>query len=1503
MKPLFLLLLHVLLPILLLGQAKINFSNGYLIEAYSDQEGFPGNSARDILEDAKGFLWMATHDGLVRYDGNEFKLYKPDLTDTVGYLSNFITDLDIDNKGRIWLGTFAGLQIFDPARESFFPVIYPPEYPASPIYSIKEIKPGFYASGSWFGLQIIEEVAPLKFKITEKRAAYAPALHSEIRRLRRDNNILLDIQHPTIKEHKRSFTIDRPTRVLIAAFGRHQPDRNLLYNNAIVKELTTSDTIFQLNAPDKFLYADTSLAGGEVARIESKVLKPGAYEVFYRSVLCLVDSTSYADLLGLHIIEISEEDWQRLQPLIADENLLLHPITNLKYKDTKGQIWFPNNAGLTRIDSINGSDIQFAHYNLQTPEHKQSILITQSFLTGHLPDDQVYLTTTAMSPGGNIIQPYVTKFNPKDGRFERTALNFGRPADLRRIAPAKDDKFWLGTWGQGLYLWSPESVAPPKSMVLSAETKQSSENFYIWSLLNDTEGNTWVGTWLGNVYKMMPSRVIKAHYAMPDLLDVTTSAGKGGRALVDKQGIIYIASRTGISCLDRNKGQIVSIDEYYGVSINSRTRGFTIPLLIDSKDNFWIGSPQSTLIRFNLKSKAITQYKFNVPVPVFPLRLEEVAENQYWIAAADGRIFRLDDSEQASKMTLAYRPPALRDFWSILDMRKDKAGNLFVGRGGSDFLKISKEGGEHKIVQEGKGGGISAFCIGKEGYLWTYNQTYLYKVKPDDLSIVKKFKLDTDYLYVSSIERDRNGNLWIASRNGLYYFDIKTEQFRRFSVFDKLIGNRPVLISKLTENELIVYVDRDIYIIDTDQVGINSVAPRVQLTNFKIANKDVEVGEYSPLQQSITYTSDMQLKYGQNDIAIGYTGISYASNASQFQYKLDGVNDDWVEVGTERIARFADLPPGSYTFRVRAANADGVWSEQETTLQIRVLPPWWRTWWAYVLYGVLLFGGIYYAYQFQLNKKLAEAEAYRLRELDSVKTKLYTNITHEFRTPLTIMLGMAEQLRDQVSEHVKESLAMIKRNGRQLLELVNQMLDLSKLESGHLKLEYEQGDIINYLQYLMESFHSLAESKQIRLHFISDLKIYYMDYDPVRLMHVISNLLSNAIKFTPAGRDVYISVGIMDTPEKKQCLSIKIKDTGIGIPEEKLPYIFDRFYQVDDSVTRKGEGTGIGLTLARELVKLMHGQIVVKSELGKGSEFTVLLPITKVHNIKTREERKPMVPIEEVPADLVPIPHDLKENKPLMLIVEDNPDLVKYLINSFNSTYNLEVAYNGEQGIDKAIHLIPDIIITDVMMPEKDGFELCNTLKNHELTSHVPIIMLTAKVDTESRLIGLRRGADAYLAKPFLQEELKVRVRALLAQRQRLQAYYRAQAGITSEKPQEEQPLNEEATLENVFLSKVNQIIEANLNNSDFSVEMLSEDLFVSTANLYRKLKALTGMSPNQYIRAFRLSSAKILLQDPNHTIADIAYATGFTDPDYFSRLFKKETGVTPSEYRNAEKT
>ena len=324
---------------------------------------------------------------------------------------------------------------------------------------------------------------------------------------------------------------------------------------------------------------------------------------------------------------------------------------------------------------------------------------------------------------------------------------------------------------------------------------------------------------------------------------------------------------------------------------------------------------------------------------------------------------------------------------------------------------------------------------------------------------------------------------------------------------------------------------------------------------------------------------------------------------------MEGYDDKAIATdASRRYARYTNLAPGDYTFTVVASNNEDIWNTEGHAIRLHISPPWWRTTAAYILWGALTLGFIYWLYRFQFTRQMEKAERIRLKEMDILKTKIYQNITHEFRTPLTIILGVVRQLQNQVSEHAKDSLELIKRNGRQLLKLVNEMLDLSKMESGQLKLEQEQGDIINYLKYLLESFHSLAENKKIRLHFMSDLREFYMDYDPVRLMYVISNLLSNAIKFTPEGRDVYVSVQHQTRSQisesiitdASEVLIFTVKDTGIGIPEEKLPFVFDRFYQVDDSVTRIGEGTGIGLTLTKELIKLMGGDIKVESELGGG---------------------------------------------------------------------------------------------------------------------------------------------------------------------------------------------------------------------------------------------------------------------------------------------------------------
>ena len=544
------------------------------------------------------------------------------------------------------------------------------------------------------------------------------------------------------------------------------------------------------------------------------------------------------------------------------------------------------------------------------------------------------------------------------------------------------------------------------------------------------------------------------------------------------------------------------------------------------------------------------------------------------------------------------------------------------------------------------------------------------------------------------------------------------------------------------------------------------------------------------------------------------------------------------------------------------------------------------------------------------KEQMATNAAVQLKELDAVKTRLYTNITHEFRTPLTVILGMAQQVLDKPTEHLQEGLTMIKRNGQNLLNLVNQMLDLSKLDSGKLDLHYQQGDVVNFLKYIGESLHSLAENKGIIMHFLTDLDTLIMDIDEARLQQVMSNLLSNAVKFTPKGGNIYMTIG-----RQNNNLSIKIKDTGVGISEEQLPYIFDRFYQADDSATRHGEGTGIGLSLTHELVKLMNGTIAVKSHIYKGSEFEVLLPITHLSDIK--ENKEEIVKTAQNKAILINEDPLMLENqstnneKPLILIADDNADVQAYIASCLAEDYNLLIAKDGQECEDMAFNKTPDLIVSDVMMPFKDGFEVCKTLKTDERTSHIPIIMLTAKADIDSKLQGFGQGADAYLMKPFNKEELLLRIKKLLELRQQLQQYYLSKVGLKAIYTEGGNTKRDEKTIEknapyinnfdNAFVIKVKTTIETHLRNADFDVEKLCRALALSTSQMNRKLTALTGLSTNNFIRSIRLIKAKELLLHSGYTVTAIAYDSGFNDPAYFIRVFKQMFGVTPQAWREQE--
>lgn len=544
--------------------------------------------------------------------------------------------------------------------------------------------------------------------------------------------------------------------------------------------------------------------------------------------------------------------------------------------------------------------------------------------------------------------------------------------------------------------------------------------------------------------------------------------------------------------------------------------------------------------------------------------------------------------------------------------------------------------------------------------------------------------------------------------------------------------------------------------------------------------------------------------------------------------------------------------------------------------------------------------------QTQNQQEKERLEAQQLKELDQFKTKFYTNITHEFRTPLTVIMGMSDQiaaskwlnkLNRKEFNFLSNAVTLIGRNSQNLLSLINQLLDLSKLNSSQLRLEWVQGDVINYLQYLTESFYSAAQEKEIRLVCYSEEAELLMDFDEMKLQQIIYNLLSNALKFTPKMGKIVLHTRQVEK-EGQPYLQLKVSDTGSGIAADQLAHIFDQFFQTDDVKHRNYGGTGVGLSLTKELVELMDGTISVKSKLKKGTEFTILLPIRR-----TAKEKLTVIPIP-TPAEWVnsgisnetetPIPAtfqplNFNENTPVVLIIEDNRDVIAYLKGILQIQYQLEFAYNGQDGIDKALDIIPDLIISDVMMPEKDGFEVCQTLKTDERSSHIPIILLTAKATYQDRLTGLQHGADAYLNKPFNKTELLIRLEKLIGLRQQIQNKL---ANSTSN----ELTINDLSQVDAQFLKKLQKVVEDRLSDADLGVNDLCQKVRLSRTQVYRKLKALTGKTPTQFIRSIRLQKGKEMLQKSSMNVSEVAYEVGFVDPNYFSKLFKEAFGVLPSE-------
>ena len=737
---------------------------------------------------------------------------------------------------------------------------------------------------------------------------------------------------------------------------------------------------------------------------------------------------------------------------------------------------------------------------------------------------------------------------------------------------------------------------------------------------------------------------------------------------------------------------------------------------------------------------------------------------------------------------------------------------------------------------------------------------------------------------ICSMVNDRDKYVWVSTYYGLNRIEVANFSYNIFFQTDGLPANEFNRLAMEVDDHHIIFgsINGLVYFNPNDLDRDYNKYSKLYFTALTYYNSKKQALEETPIKGNMKLDIFPDYSWFQID----YRLLSYVDATNNlYSVRLKGFEDTWSEYSNQRFSRYYSVPPGQYFLEVKAKDSRGVESKNIISIPIDIHVVWYKSWMAYLCYLVLLSGLIYYIFNLIIKRKLSQAETDRVVELDSFKNKFYANITHELKTPLTVIQGMAQRIKSNPAEWAVEGAETIKRNSESLNKLVNEILELRKLDEGKLKKNMICDNIMAYLEYLASSLNSLAELNGLTLKTSLVPKHLVMDYDPEHISIIVNNLLSNAIKFSRSSGKVELNAR-----QEKNCLVIDIEDNGIGIGPEKLDKIFDRFYQVDESTTRKIGGSGIGLSLAKELVEFYGGNINVESKLDIGSKFIVNLPITKMSENKktfTTTAASEAIKISEKESPVYD--SDVKH----ILVVEDNYDVRNYIISCLEG-FQVSKAANGKEGLELAKNIIPDLIISDVMMPLMDGFEMTSQLKNDILTNHIPVIMLTAKGDVTDRIEGFNTGADAYLAKPFHEGELLAIIHNLI--RLRTSLIYKFSNYTVGEKEEKEAEIT--LPIDDPFLIQCINVIEANLSEEDLNVETLSAKMSISSRQLRRKLTAISDTNPSDLIKKCRLDKAKKLIKEGKLSIKEIAFEVGFNNQAHFSTIYKKEFGYSPSEER-----
>jgi signal transduction histidine kinase/ligand-binding sensor domain-containing protein/CheY-like chemotaxis protein/AraC-like DNA-binding protein len=1206
------------------------------------------------------------------------------------------------------------------------------------------------------------------------------------------------------------------------------------------------------------------------------------------------------------------------------------------YKDSQGILWIGTFAGLARYDPARHL---FTLYPSPIPE----VAIKTVF------EDRQHRFWVASHQG-------LFLFDRARGRFTAVPV-----PDLTGLQPTfismyqdAGNTLWLGTATAGYSLFKLDLNRQPWRLVPYNPTGKL--NPYVWrnTLHQDSSGILWVGTSNG-LQAIDPSTDRVVTYQTDPKL--AKGLGSSGAQAVyhDQSGAIWVGTDNGIDRQSINTKPF----QTYQVKPNER-----MSMLIENRANAVFKDSRSQLWFSNLTSVYRLSAGQQQLDKISPGTLGTAgAHSNYvhtfladgpdalWIGTADG-LYHLD---QRTGQYVSYPSEISAQYVSVQYIRGKPVGDLWIGGDGgiASFntrthtytyykykpgttgllpdkyvygLMVSQFGEVWVLVHQlglcrfnPKTGKLTRYTAGPAGSLNTNDVLAIHEDRDGIIWVgthmggINRFDWRTGLFSaithqdgipgtsVIGITSDAAGHLWLSTNAGLCRVDPRTKGIHSYDVADGLPSNdfkhnavfrQPNLLVFGTENGIVQF--------DPNRISDDTRPFPVYITQLSVLDKP------RPITDSV-----IQLSHDENRLSFSFAALAYEQpDQNQFAYQLVGINPNWVPNENRQVANFTSLPPGTYTFRVKAANSNGFWTTNQASVQVIVQPPWWATWWAYVLYALLAGGAVWAYIRFytsrlrqQQESAFNRREAEQLKTVDELKSRFFANITHEFRTPLSLILSPVEKLLEE-SRFDRPMLTLVHRNAEQLLRLINQLLDLSKLEANYMAISLRQGEVVEFVDHLVEVFQRAAEQKDVALIYTAmpfPAQSYAFDAD--KWEKIISNLLSNALKFTPSGGQVTLTLSPSPSASEPTAVHILLADSGIGIAPEQLPHIFDRFYQADTSSTRAYEGTGIGLALANELIDLLGGTIAVESTPLVGTTFRLTLPLlpVSVHPdlpaIGWSVADGRLSTFAPTPAVFAPVTTAEDGNTPRILVVEDNDELRAFLVGELTPAYHVFQASDGQEGWEMTQAELPDIVLTDVMMPRRDGHDLTRLIKSHVDTDHIAVVMLTAKAAQQSRIGGLQQGADDYLAKPFSIDELKLRLHNLVTRQQKLGDHYRQQFALPTPPDQPASPAAVNwLDSQDPFLLRIYQLLDKHLDDPSIGVDWLADQLAMNRKTLYRKVQSIIQLPPADLIRQYRLRKAIELLR-AGHNVSETADLVGFNTPSHFTLVFKEFYQQTPSEF------